>query len=382
MNPLHFLHGDGGRIAALLQAGPAELYFIGASVTAQRHGWAGKLVDELRLTTGHAHTTTLNAMGGVGLLFGIAHHALYARGSRPRVALLEFSTGDLNLGLTPLDLLQPWLEELVAVLAEEGTPVVFIHNWRADFDADDQAGIRRRYNEVATRHGIPVIENHRLAAQAIAADPTQRDLWFRDVCHTHEPGASAYAEHVRACLWAMALSAASPCCAANGPAPSKSQRIACMPVDDAWTSAGSARSTYTYPHTAQKLPVLTLEHGMALRFRASGKLLGVGLISGPRAGWVTLEVAGMPHRRMRAFDRHSHYERYILLPAVVDLDESLVTLRCSDEPLDLSIASQAHPDFALPRQLKVVHFVGTSLQAKPVGASNSLASSNPTPLAS
>lgn len=362
MSALHFLHGDGGRIAALLQAGPAELYFIGASVTAQRRGWAERLVDELRQVTGHAHAMTVNAMGGVGLLFGVAHHALYARGSRPRVAVLEFSTGDLNLGLTPLDHLQPWLEELVAVLAKDDTPVVFVHNWRADFEVDDHAGIRRRYNELAACHAIPVIENHRLAAQTIAAEPAKRDQWFRDVCHTHEPGALAYAHHTRACLWAMAAQPACVGAAAALTAPAPTQRIGCLDIDAALAPAGSVWSTYTYTHTGQVLPVLTLEADMQLSFRASGQLLGVGLISGPRACWVVLEVGGVPLKRMRAFDRHSHYERYILLPALADLDHDLVTLRCSDEAVDFEMAAQPNPGFALSRQLRLVHCVGRGLR--------------------
>jgi hypothetical protein len=115
--PLHWLNGDGGRLARQLQAETVELYVIGASVSAQRGGWPVQLQARLQQLTGRPHGLRLNAMGGVGLLFGLAHHAPHPRERVPRIAFIEFSTGDLNLGLTPLDRLVPWLEELVARLA-------------------------------------------------------------------------------------------------------------------------------------------------------------------------------------------------------------------------------------------------------------------------
>ena len=366
---LHYRFGDGGQVAGLLRAGPVECYFVGASVTAQKAGWAEKLLGLLRRETGHAHTLLHNTMGGVGLLFGLAHHRLYPRQAQTRIAFIEFSTGDLNQGLTPADKLEPWLDELVGVLHAEQTPVVFVLHWRGDFPSDDPGGVRRTYALVAQRHGVPLIENHLMVDEALISKRVDQALWFRDLIHTQEPGAQAYADHTWACLQHMAspelTQAAERGSLHATQAPTlfgtQADRIGTLEYPPSLWPDAAEHSTYEYPGTGQRFQVLVLNSQTPLRARMSGQLLGVAMISGPRSCWVSVWIDGKRLRNIRVFDRNSHYSRYVLLPTVATLTGQLVELRCDSDPIDFASAGREHPDFSLPRQLQFVHWVGRGL---------------------
>jgi hypothetical protein len=126
------------------------------------------------------------------------------------------------------------------------------------------------------------------------------------------------------------------------------------------TGDADSTSSYTYPTTLQRFEYI--ETADSVEFIASGQLMGVGFISGPRSGWVQLSIDDQPVRRFRCFDRHSHYERYILLPAFFALRRSRLRLACAGEPVDFSIAGKEHPDFALSRTMKLVHLAGQQLR--------------------
>jgi hypothetical protein len=243
--------------------------------------------------------------------------------------------------------------------------VVFIHNWRGDFEADDRAGIRLHYDNVAALHGIPVIENHRMVDASLTEGTITKEDWFRDVCHTQPPGAEAYAKHVWACLKAMQEL---PVSARHGPlpaAPACEDQIRDFPLPPELVPGGAKLSGFEYTATVQRFTVTTVAEQDRIRLRASGQLLGAAFISGPRASWVVLDVDGRIVRRFRVFDRNSHYERCVVLPAVKLLDNSLLELRCDGTPVDFSIAQKPHPDFELPRQMSFVHFIGRGLSFEP-----------------
>ena len=74
-----------------------------------------------------------------------------------------------------------------------------------------------------------------------------------------------------------------------------------------------------------------------------------------------MSIDGKEVRRFRCFDRNSHFERYILLPSVFELSASTVRLYCAAVEVDFSIATKPHPDYALPRLMKLVQLVGRDL---------------------
>lgn len=353
-----FIAGNLDTVSRALHAAPCELYFLGASVSTQRNGWTDQLASKLGQLTGHVHAVRKTSIGGVGLLYGLAHMHETPSAGRQRIALVEFSTGDLNLGLTPLDRLEPWLRELLARLIESGALVVVVHNWRGDYAVDDKHGIRAAYNRVCREFGVSVIENHSWAQSLIDAGHVKTSDWFRDVCHTTEVGATAYAEQVIACIAAGRDTDVPPTEVRLPP----SRRIRALPlVELPELPARWPQREFHYAPTDQRFQVLTLPQDDALRLRLKGELLGIAVISGPRSTWINVFADDRRLRKLRTFDRNSYYERYLLCACPAELNGEMLDIRCDPEPLDTSIAAQPHADFELPRQLPLIGLVGRDL---------------------
>jgi hypothetical protein len=354
-----------------LESSTVELYFIGASVTAQKFGWADRLHTLLNEVTCQKHVLFKNAMGGVGLLFGCANYQVPTSSSNRQIVFIEFSTGDLNLGTTPLEELDPLLTALIErVLLDKGMPII-VHNWRADFRGASDPGVRKQYDEVARRYSVPVIYNNHFVDSVLNENGGEEASYFRDVCHTTADGAQLYADHVLEALKRLSRADSS-----NSTGNDRRQEIiGCgdlprtvqIPVGSIGASDYVAGS-YRYPNTDQVFDYIELSQEGQVHFRATGRLMGVGFLSGPRSGWVDLRIDGKLAKRFRCFGRNSYYERYVLFSSFFDLNDAEVEIGLSNEPVDFSIAKNSHPDFDLPRKLQLVHLVGKRLLIVPSGS--------------
>ena len=361
MKHLYFLHGDGGAIWRLLASGPCEIYAIGASVTVQKDGWADRFTAKLCRLTGHDHFLTKNAMGGVGILFGAANYKSPSHG-HPRVTILEFSTGDLNLGLTPIEQLRPLVSYLLSRAIEDKSLVAIVHNWRSDFESDDSPGVRRAYNEIARAYSVPVIENQRLIETVLQKGCCQKEALYRDNVHTNSAGAELCAEHIAACFSTML---GTPPIRASGDFLGSSLvgNVRIYELSTAHQIVGE-RWTFVYPGTQQMFPVVDVSAESSIQLLASGQLLGAAFIAGPRSGWASLLVDGGVVRNFRCFDKHSYYDRYVLFPCFQSLRESVIEIKQPKLDVDYKVASQTHPDYLKPRLLRFVHFIGIDLCVK------------------
>lgn len=351
------------RVWRLLEAQACELHFIGASVTAQKQSWADALHTLLIGTTGHAHKITKNAMGGVGILFGLGHYC--APTGRPLIAFIEFSTGDFNVGLSPASELGWMIEALIARVRDEGGEVIIVHNWRADNrEVQDRCGVFSAYENVSRRCGVATIHNTRWVEHQLQTDPAEEKRLFRDICHTTQAGAQAYAQHVFDALRSAPDSSLISASAEPAKQPADWPQV--LTLGAAFMHGEVLQRMYEYPATGQKITFHEILQGARVLVRVSGRLMGVGFISGPTSGWVALYIDGKLVRRFRCFDQHSYYERYILLPLFIDLQARTIELRMMDEPVDFSLARQQHPDFTAPRRVFFAHFIGTRLVADPI----------------
>ena len=354
-------HGGGVGLWPHVVGKARLLHFIGASVTVQRDGWVDHLSERIRAESGYDHALLKNAMGGVGMVFGLANYRQPPLTRSACVAFIEFSTGDLN-GLKPVDHLPGLLRRLMNCCVQDHAHTVVVHNWRADQPSDDRLGIRRIYNEVAAEFGIPVIRNDVFATERLGDEPTLQEHWFRDVCHTHPPGAAAYAQHVVEALKAI-----------DGDDPVTARAAPLVDVDRVGFVGGfetlastdlARRVDYVYQGTGEVFPGLDLPGSHSVRLVADGELMSVAFLSGPRSCWVEMSIDGRPVRKFRCFDRNSHYERYILLPAFFTLSNSIIEFASTSDKVDVSIASKPHPDFALPRRMTLVHLAGLRMHIR------------------
>lgn len=336
-------------------------FFIGASVTAQRNGWVDKFALLISEKLECPIKVGKKAMGGVGLLFGLTNWVDLDIPSG-RVVFIEFSTGDLNLGLTPLDRLAALLESLIIDILNRNSFPIIVHNWRSDFRGEKGDVVRGVYGAVASRLRVPVVRNDLFIEAEIEKDFSIETTWFRDNCHTNPEGVNAYAHHV---LEAISLLSSQTVLHPG------SVRLLHKPigevepvfcVDKYFTSCHYTIRTYIYPNTGQEFPVYDCDPSVEFEAVVSGELMGVAFISGPRSAWVELLIDEQRKQRFRCFDKHSYYERFIMLPAFYQLSNNLVKMRLIPEPVDFSITKKEHSDFEKERKMQLVAIVGVDLK--------------------
>lgn len=339
-------------------------FFIGASVTAQKNGWPDKLIELLSDKHNCCITARKKAMGGVGTLFAVTDWKNFPVPANS-LTFIEFSTGDLNLGLTPLDQLESLLTLLISqVFARNSFPIV-VHNWRSDYRGDKGDLVRDIYNSVCTKFSIPAIRNELFIESEISRNASLEKLWFRDICHTHPEGALKYAEHVSdAVAFISSLDSTSLRQSIDVRNLTECRRKieAIYDIEPFLNGEQYKRKTYTYAHTGQQFAYIDCDSSVTLKASISGLLMGVAFISGPTSGWIELLIDGEVKRKFRCFDRHSYYERFILLPSVFHLHNRFIEIRVSKDPVDFSIAKKSHAQFEADRRLQVVSLVGTDLK--------------------
>lgn len=338
-------------------------FFIGASVTAQKNGWTHKLVELIGEKLGCPFPVGKRAMGSVGIIFGVTNW-LDTPLPKEGVVFIEFSSGDLNLGLTPLDQLGVLLENLIIDIFERKSLPIIIHNWRSDFREEKGDIVRKIYNDVASKFKVPVIRNDLFVEEELKKDPGIDKIWFRDICHTTPEGAFAYAKHVFDGLCSMSDSLDT---SFSNVQSSKVLRgiQPLFDLDKYFNSSNYTICSYTYPNTSQEFSYYDCDASVEFEAIASGQLVGIALISEPTSGWVELLVNGESKKLFRCFDRHSYYKRFIMLPAFYNLSNTLVKLRLSEKPVDFSIANQDHEAFKEKRRMQLVSLVGVELKLQP-----------------
>lgn len=348
-------HGCSTDFSALLRKQDLTIDFIGASVTAQKGSWADSFLELQKSQGGGCKASTKIAMGGVGLIYALSNTAY--QGGNSDITLLEFSTGDLTVGHTPLNRLAEILESLTVRLLSRGTKLVFVHNWRKDFCGQLGEPVRSQYKIVAQKYRIPEIHNDRLIDCLNETNQETHSSCFRDICHTTKKGALLYAKHVFDALMDTCIafsSDASPLQACHD----RYADVRFHHVTD-WIRSGNRQiGHYEYPNTGEKFTFLDLGPKESLCFRASGLILGIAFMVWPGAGWLGVFVDGKLEKRIRCLDQHGYYARFHLLPCELDLNDQDVQVRVLQESVDFTIAKQQHPDFALDRHIRLVAIAG------------------------
>jgi hypothetical protein len=336
-------------------------FFIGASVTAQKNGWADRLVELISERLGSSFTVNKKAMGGVGLLFGVTNWPSL-RLPVGGVVFIEFSINDLNLGLTPLAHLETLLKALIIDILKNKSLPIIVHNWRADFRQEKGDLVRNIYNVIASQFQIiPVIRNDLFIESEIARNPRTEEMWFRDICHTTSEGSSAYAKHIFNVISVMSQDNKSCSIQVNNFEKELGDIEPILDLNRYLNCSKYVKRIYVYPNTGQEFAYYDCDASVEFEAVASGELMGIAFISGPTSGWVELLIDNEVKQKFRCFDRHSYYERFILLPAFYKLSNNLVKIRLSADPIDFTIAKQENSAFKEQRRMQLVSMVGVEL---------------------
>jgi len=332
-----------------------SILYIGASVTAQKNGYRSELNSLLENNYGNEIKETVVATGATGSLFALCNLSEIKLDADYDLAIIEYSTGDLNLGLTPLDMIENVIQQLVTKLNSIAKSIVILHNYRSDFEDKKGDIVRQLYNNVAERCGIPVINNAKMIESLkLSMTSGEFSLLYRDNVHSTPAGSKLVAQYIFEGLVNL------------GDIPKHknfqdSESFASMYklVDIIHRKDGD----YVYPATQQIFPFVSFKKGEKLEVLIKGELWGLVSIVGPKSSWVRgftneEQIVDYAH-----FDQHCYYTR--VQPRIIRRtynEFTKLTFEITDKEIDASICKEPHKDHLAPRQASYTMFMGRNLE--------------------
>lgn len=335
----------------------ASILYVGASVTVQKEGYRPALHALLEREVGRTIKMHINALGGVGSLFGLANTIRYQElYTDVRLVVFEYSTGDLNMWITPRNLLEEVITSFLELLRTISNNVVVVHNYRSDFAGDKGDIIRGVYNRAAEANGIPVAAVHRNVEEHLTQHPQEYADLFRDHVHSTARGS----EYVAGKLLEQ-LSAVSWPGGQREPM-DVSQLPQYVTLDMVTNVAKDSIASFVYQATGQEFQYLELMRNERLVIDVEGELLAIVVLLGPRTGNIQVTV-GSDVRTIPAFDRNCHYNRPHCLPLQMPLPTGTrLTIEVAPGEVDTSILKLPHRESSLPRTLRFNGLIGRRLK--------------------
>jgi hypothetical protein len=331
----------------------AGVLYVGASVTAQKDGYRSAFHSKLEEHVGHPVPMHVNALGGVGSLFGAANLMRFRREyASARLAILEYSTGDLNLWITPRNLVDETVRSLLTLLKAITPNVVVLHNYRSDFEGDKGLLVRGVYDRYAAEFDAHVVRMH---SKVECLTPQLKATLYRDNVHSNSQGSMFVGEHLLDDL-------------SNRQWGKQIERTSAYPTDpgftfhhltDTWPALESG--SFIYRGTGQEFPYLELTVGDTLKLSITGDLLGVVSIVGPQSGYTSVET-NSEVTILKTFDRNCYYQRPHCLPLSFNQAPQSLQLSVASDRVDVSLLKEPHPDVTKPRVARVSGFIGRKLQ--------------------
>ena len=341
------------------------IFYIGASVTAQKEGFRPKLHSLICEETQQALPMYVDALGGVGSLFGLANWEFVdeALKKNSQMILFEYSTGDLNIGITPLNILSQVLDEYFSRLSQYQVPVFVVHNFRSDFPGQKGKLIRDVYDAAAIRYGFYVINVFELVERAIASDREWLNTHYRDHVHMTEKGADVIANWILAGIKA-ALGTQHATNFSPPPRRSEAPFSTLQLIGARGILNSEPDGELTYAASGQGFSYIEIRADRPLEFMLKGRVYGLMLIIGPESCYLNIEVDDVPVCKVLSFDRNCHYDRPHCFPIRIDLtNKSRVKLSHASDPIDFTILTRPTSRTKNPRLLKFVGIVGTEVEA-------------------
>lgn len=315
-----------GGIGAALRERSCRIAFLGASVSAQKNGYASELVRRLSEQTGHDHALVQASIGGLGCLSGVFLMDGLLAARRPDLCFVEFSTAD-RAGYTPLDRIGAAAEGILRKLIAQSVQPVILHLYRRE--SATFPSVAAEWERVAEHYGVPTID---LESSWSAAAPTDLDPCLRDAVHVTETGAERLGRDV-----SKAVLGLSPGPGALWPSwkmhADAYDRTCIVPATremlDNSANARARMFRFNYPY-------IEVGPGHAFRYANAAGIVGLLLIVGPAAGTIRIEDE-RGARRLQAFDEYCHYDRLQTLLVLRETWEPRrVMCELTQDPVDIS----------------------------------------------
>lgn len=341
----------------------SSILYVGASVTAQKEGFRPEFHNILQTHVGHPIPFYVNALGGVGSMFGVANikrEKEYYK--NVELIILEYSTGDLNLWITPKDIFPHTLHELFEECQKICSRIVVLHNFRSDFLGSKASIIHNYYNYYSFQFKSQVIDLHETISNIVSEDPDWLAINYRDHVHTTDKGAVFVAKLLFTGLRDDKFIETSD--AQNLPMESLGLKYYSISEE---TGADRAVFEFTYPSTGQIFEYIKIAEDCFCDFWFSGEIYGLVTIVGPLSGFMNFSTEEKNHQ-VTLFDRNCHYYRTHCIPLRIK-SEKVTLLRMSQLALtpDFSTSKLTHKDFSEPREARICGLIGRNLRIERSG---------------
>lgn len=336
---------------ALGGSGELRILYVGASVTAQKNGYRPEL-NKLLTMQGYTVKQKVLATGATGSIFGLCNLSTLEKTERFDLAVYEYSTGDLNVGLTPLDVMESVVQESLEYLNSIAGKVVLINNYRSDYEAGAGEFVREKHRAAAKQNDIQVIDMHPYF-ESIRPDYSEQDwkLIYRDNVHTGEKGSALLATKILDEI-----------------------EIPDNIVDSSKTTTilksafyypkieGVSIGDYVYPSSGQRFSYIEVDSNSIVSMKVKGELWGMISIVGPTSGWVEVKANGTTIQKFCQLDAHCYYERIQPRQFMRNFEDFVeLQIKLVNTELDFTVVKRAHTGHKLPRNLKISCFMGRNL---------------------
>jgi hypothetical protein len=333
---------------------PLNILYVGASVTAQKNGYRPELNKIFEKHDFSVNQKVL-ATGATGSMFGLCNLSSSVQESTIYdLAVFEYSTGDLNIGLTPEERIEDVVYQSLMAMKCLAKNVVLINNYRSDYENNQGDFIRNLHRAAADRAEVPVLDIYPAfeKMRANLSDTEWKNI-YRDNVHTAVKGSELVAAEIYKLLPPLDFDRE-----LDGSELTAYQTASFVgfPVDADY-------SEYTYPSSGQKFPFFTLNEDQVLRLSLKGELWGLLSVVGPQSGWVEIKSGDLRIQKFNQLDAHCYYNRVQPRQFIRKFDGIVdLTIELVGGPLDFNAVKEAHSDHELPRALKLSYLMGRDLE--------------------
>ena len=336
-----------------------RVLYIGASVTAQKNGYRPELNKQLE-SAGFKVEQTVLATGATGSIFGLCNLSTLKVSENEYfdLTVYEYSTGDLNIGLTPLDVMEDVVSESLTFLKSISQHVVLVNNYRSDYENGDGKFVRDKHRDAAEKTGVQVLDIYPIFENMRKNESV--DNWkdiYRDNVHTSAKGSKLISEHIFSSLDLSLFDQ-----------PFERPNSESLKAGFYFPKIkGRDIETYTYPSSGQEFNYFRLRPNEVISMKLKGEVWGVISVVGPRSGWVNVKANGMTIQEFCQLDAHCYYERIQPRQFMRSFDEDIeLTIQLVDMDVDFDRVKQPHKDHEAERELKFSCIMGKNLTIQDV----------------
>ena len=333
-----------------------KVLYVGASVTAQKNGYRpalNKLFKQKKFNV----IEQVIATGATGSMFGLCNLSTLKSTSRFDLVVYEYSTGDLNIGLTPLERVEDVVEQSLEYLKQISSEVILVNNYRSDYEGGTGDFVRDLHKSAAIKQNVPIIDNYQFF-EKLRKETKEKD-WkeiYRDNVHTGELGSNQVATLILdGVLKNIDLSKGTPNFK-NG------QYKQCAEFKEL-NFNGKLLNKYTYPSSGQVFSFRTIEFNEVASFNLLGELWGVVSIVGPQSGWLVIKADGVEIQKFCQFDAHCYYQRIQPRQFIRKFKEfTNITIELINDNIDFNKVKESHVGHQLPRTINLSCLMGKDIE--------------------